>query len=98
MSSFFKSIRGYFKAEYNGRYFSILLRELAQNEPDSFCRIVISARNESHNIWKELTDGIINGELSADCEYHFHVRKKTKTRRADLAFLRGNDPVALMEV
>jgi hypothetical protein len=97
MSSFFYSIRDYFKSEYNGRYFSILLRELAQNEPRSFCAIIdrVSQKSSSAH-WKTISAGLREGTLNAICEHGFLGR--TQRRRSDVAFLRENRPVLFIEV
>jgi hypothetical protein len=97
MSSFFNSIRNYFDAKYDGRYFSVLLRELAQNEPESFSSIIDDiAENHRLPIWNKISVEIRDRNLDAKCEHHFPGRKKR--RRADLAFLRAKTPVVLMEV
>ena len=97
MSSFFQSIRNYFKTKYDGRYFSVLLRELAQNEPNSFSSIIDHIAESSQlSIWKQISREIHDRTLEPVCEHKFQGR--TQRRRADLTFLRGEKPALLMEV
>jgi hypothetical protein len=99
MSAFFSSIRNYFKNEYRGRYLSVILREIAQHEPQSFSLMIdqIAAANPPLPFWREVSKDISGGDLTVKCEHPF-VSKIKKTRRADLAVLRGKDHVVLMEV
>ena len=77
MSAFFVSIRDYFKSEYNGRYFSLILRELAQHEPLSFCLLINEiAATSNPTFWKEISKGVLNGELSVECERSFQGASK----------------------
>src|SRR5271154_2974762 len=97
MSAFFSSIRHYFKAEYNGRYLSGILREVAQHEPTSFSLVIDQIAAPSPlPFWREVSRGISDGELTVKCEHPYAGR--IKNRRADLAILRGNAPIVLMEV
>jgi hypothetical protein len=97
MSAFFASIRHYFKSEYNGRYLSVILREVAQHEPRSFSLLFGQiAEASALPFWRDVSKGIENGELTVKCEYSFKGR--LKNRRADLVVLRGKAPVVLMEV
>lgn len=97
MSAFFASIRGYFKSEYNGRYFSLILRELAQHEPKSFCLLIDQLAAASRlKFWKGISKGLMTGELTVECEQSF--QGLSKKRRADLAIVRGEETVVLIEV
>ena len=99
MSAFFSSIRNYFKSKYHGRYLSVILREVAQHEPESFSLMIdqIAVENPLLPFWREVSKGISDGDYTVKCEHPF-VSKIKKTRRADLAVLRGKDHVVLMEV
>jgi hypothetical protein len=97
MTAFFNSIRNYFKSEYHGRYFSLILLEIARHEPKTFALIIAQiAMTRRLPFWRELSDSVVSGELTVRCEFPFDGRRKK--RRADLAVLRGKMPVLLMEV
>lgn len=97
MSAFFSSIRRYFKSKYNGRYLSLILREIAVHEPRSFSLIIDQIVDASPlPFWKNVSRGILDGELTINCEHAFAGRRKK--RRADLAILRGKEALVLMEV
>jgi len=101
MSSFFHSIQSYFKAEYHGRYLSLMLKEIAQHEPQSMMDIIRTASKKASNpsstnqiFWRDMLKGLKHGEFTFTCEEHF----RSGTRRADLAFLHGKSPRLLFEV
>lgn len=97
MSSFFTSIRGYFDSKYDGRYFSILLRELAENEPRSFSTLIDRiALTSSSTHWRAICDGLRDRTLNAVCEHGF--LGNTNRRRSDVAFLREKRPLLFIEV
>ena len=70
MSAFFSSIRNYFESEYNGRYLSVILREMAEHEPRSFSLLIdqIAAANPLP-FWRDVSKGIAENELTVECEY-----------------------------
>ncbi len=97
MSTFFTSIREYFKSKYDGRYFSLILREMAQHEPHSFCLLINEVATTSNlPFWKDVSKGLLNGELNVECEQYF--QGTSKKRRADLAIMREETIVVLIEV
>lgn len=97
MTAFFASIRNFFKSEYHGRYLSVILQQIAQHEPRTFSLILEQVTSTSRlPFWREVSAGILNGELTVRCEHSFEGYMRT--RRADLAVLRGDQPVVLMEV
>jgi hypothetical protein len=97
MSAFFSSIRNYFKSEYHGRYLSIILREIARHEPRSVSLIIDQISSTSTlPFWRQVSKEISTGEFTVKCEYPF--KGQTKTRRADLAVLHGEQPIVLIEV
>jgi hypothetical protein len=75
----------------------LILRELAQHEPKSFCLLIdqIAATSELP-FWKDISKGLLAGDLTTQCEWPF--RGVSKTRRADLAIVGGETPVVLVEV
>jgi len=87
MPSLFSDIQGFFSARYSGRYFALLLRELARREPELFARIF--------GFSPDLRKALLRRELQVEYEWPFDARRR---RRADLAVLRGGEPVLLLEV
>jgi hypothetical protein len=89
---FFKSITNYFERKYAGRYFSVILKELARIEPKAFLRILNVADITLPEIHKQ---ALLDGELKIDLEWSF----PGKGRRADLAlYLEGPRPTLIIEV
>ena len=89
---FFRSIRNYFRAEYTGRYFGIILAELARSEPDAFAAII---RKAGIKLPKQHMQSLSAGELTIDLEWCFLDKK----RRADLAlYLDREYPILLIEI
>jgi hypothetical protein len=89
---FFSSIRNYFDAEYTGRYFGIILAELARSEPDDFAAII---RKAGIKLPKQHMQSLSAGELTIDLEWSFPDNK----RRADLAvYLDRKHPILLIEI
>jgi hypothetical protein len=89
---FFSSIRNYFDKRYTGRYFGIILAELARTEPDAFAAII---RKAGVKLPKQHMKSLSAGELTIDLEWSFHKNK----RRADLALYLDQDrPILLIEI
>jgi hypothetical protein len=82
MSAFFSSIRNYFKSKYHGRYLSVILREVAQHEPESFSLMIdqIAAANPLLPFWRGVSKDISDGDLTVKCEHSF-VSKTKKVRQ-----------------
>lgn len=98
--SFFYSIRNLFKQEYHGRYFAILLRELARHEPSSFEALfeLLSKRNKRFD-FQFLSKELRHGNLEVTKEYEFFRGKTSRRGRfADLALLRQGIPIVLFEI
>ena len=89
MVGFFIRVRGMFSADYSGRYMSTLLCELAYQDPVAFSRIF--------GIDAATRDNLRSGALQIVPEWSFRVDGRSD-RRADLAILRGGEPVLLVEV
>jgi hypothetical protein len=85
-SSFFSSVRSYFKGEYSGRYLSAILKELARFEPKVFARIFRLSAAERK--------AVQNGDLQVVREWYV----SRTGRKADLAVLQGGVPRLLIEV
>lgn len=98
MPSFFYDIRSYFGAKFSGRYFSLLLRELARHEPRSFLQIVknIDSQLIVHQTLKEVRNALKYGGFDADCETTFQI--EGRQRRADLAISIGGASRAVFEI
>lgn len=97
MTSFFRAIRGYFKSDYDGRYLSLLLREIALHEPDSMAALLdVAAAKSKSPLWRKLRTDFRQGAYAVKCEVAFG--RKGKRRRADLAFLSGREIRLLFEV
>lgn len=93
---FFGSVRSYFKLEPHGRYFSVLLRELALSEPSSFCNLlsVIAAKDRSGwTKWGDISKQLRSKSLTVDRE-HRYVPK----RQADLCLLENGKAKVLFEI
>ena len=84
MASLFRDIRGFFDAKYSGRYFALILRELASHEPRLFGRIF--RLGKAHFPTK--ANGL---ELIYEWKYE-------GAKRADLALLDGGRPIMLVEI
>lgn len=84
MPGFFHDIRGYFGAKFSGRYLSVLLRELARHEPQSFLQIInkIDGHLSDQHALKEVRSALNYGTFDADCETTFQI--DGRRRRADL--------------
>lgn len=87
MASLFNDIKRYFKADYQGRYFELILLELAKFEPETFCRIF--------EIEKRFIPSDSNS-LRFVAEWRF--RHEDKNPEADLALLDGDYPILLIEI
>jgi len=97
MTSFFHSIRNYFSAGFHGRYFAILLRELAQSEPASFRKLTEAIEQKVNNSWwSTFSREFGEGRLNVKCEHEF--QGANGKRRADIAVLRGTTPLLMLEV
>jgi Type I restriction enzyme R protein N terminus (HSDR_N) len=78
--------------KYSGRYFSIILAELARSEPKSFAGII---GRTGLKLPKQHMKGLSAGELTIDLEWSFPNKRK----RADLAFyLDREHPILLIEI
>jgi hypothetical protein len=87
MTGFFSRIQSLFPEKYSGRYFSLLLRELAFQEPEAFARVFDLCADHRKALSKH------NFQL----EWEFEGLKGNK-RRADLALLIGGKPILLVEI
>ncbi len=82
----------YFDKKYEGRYFCIILKKLAENEPDSLFKILNKVDLQLSEAHKK---ALIGGEATVDLEWWF----PNKSRRADLALYMQNDaPFLLIEI
>jgi hypothetical protein len=89
---FFSSVTGYFDQTYAGRYFGVILAELARIEPASLLRILDAAGLKLPDTYIE---ALLDGKLVIDLEWWF----PDKSRRADLAlYLEKSHPILLAEV
>jgi hypothetical protein len=89
---FFSRVTRYFDRAYEGRYFSVILAELARIEPMAFLEIIKAAELE---IGEQHTEALLAGGLDIDLEWPFPDRQ----RRADLALCLANQqPVLLAEI
>src|ERR1700691_2951870 len=69
---FFHNIQGYFNQGFHGRYFAILLRELAQNEPTSFARLIqLLIRKSDSSFWHSVGTSLRKKQLTVQREYPF---------------------------
>jgi hypothetical protein len=85
------------KANIVGGIFSLLLCELAQHEVRSFCLVIDQIATMSKlPFWKDVSNGLTSGELTVQREQYFPGLKKR--RSADLAIVRGEELVVLVEV
>src|SRR5262245_15888571 len=65
MTAFFASIRNYFKSKFHGRYFSLILREIAQHEPQTFSLMIDQVKATSPlPFWREVSTSMWNGDLT----------------------------------
>ena len=88
MNSLFTSIRSYFKSEYQGRYFGIILFELARNEPEVFGKIFNLNRSEYPTN---------KNSIQPNIEWGF--THQGKRARADLALIdKTGQPILLVEI
>lgn len=88
MPSLFSDIRGFFSAKFSGRYLALLLRELGRRDPKTFGQIF--------QLPKELLRSLIQGESQIEHEWPFETKNGNK--RADIAVLKGGQPVLLIEI
>jgi hypothetical protein len=89
---FFRSIRSYFRQQYTGRYFSVILAELARFEPQAFAKIILAA---GIKLPKTHLQSLRTGEFTINLEWWFPGKK----RRADLAlYLSPEKPILLLEI
>lgn len=97
---FFASVCNYFGAGYHGRYFAILLRELAAHEPNSFRVIVdLLAKKAEWAGWTDVSNGLRKGMIDLFKEYEFYRPKAAQRGKyADLAFLIEGQPKVLFEI
>src|ERR1700733_12380003 len=86
---FFCAIRSFFKQEPHGRYFAVLLRELALNEPTSFCALLNLLRNRCvWPGWDHILAEYRHGRIVVKREYEFvRSRDALRGRYAALALL-----------
>lgn len=89
MTGFFYDIRSLFTAKHSGKYLSMLLRELALREPKDFAKIF--------EITGEDKTALVKNKLQIEREWRFFGRQGN-IRRADLALLKGGEPILLLEV
>jgi hypothetical protein len=89
MPSFFKDIKDYFHGGFHGRYFALLLRELARHEPESFAAIL---RTTKIDRLKQIAIAARKGLLEIQAEFPF--RGKNQRRRADLAINCADGPAS----
>lgn len=88
MNSLFANIRSYFKSEYQGRYFGIILFELARNEPEIFGKIFRLKKSEYPTN---------KNSIQPNIEWSFTHRGKRA--RADLALIDSTgQPILLIEI
>jgi len=85
--SLFGSLQNKFKATYEGRFFSIILADVLQVEPEAIFSVF-------PNLERHYASEVRRGEATITTEYHL----RNGQRRADLAILLGGQPVALAEV
>jgi hypothetical protein len=89
---FFSRVTGYFDRKYEGRYFSVILAELARSEPRAFLEIISAANLE---IPDQHVEDLVCGRLDVDLEWSFSNGR----RKADLALSLGNEhPIMLAEI
>jgi hypothetical protein len=82
----------YFDQTYAGRYFGVILAELARIEPKSFLQILKASGLELPASYNE---ALLAGDIVIDLEWWF----PDKSRRADLAlYLEKQHPILLAEV
>jgi hypothetical protein len=93
---FFGRVRNYFKAKYAGRYFAVILAELAHSAPKAFAAII---HNAFPKLLSEHFRALRAGELTVDLEWRFPKRKGKKQRIADLAvYTEPENPILIIEV
>jgi len=107
MTGYLSDIRSFFDKKYDGRYFSILLRELARHEPQSFALIINFVadqvpkkgnKNRWRDGWRNFGKDIRAGNFDVDIESRF-PGKSGKNRRADVAFRdESGKPLLLIEL
>jgi hypothetical protein len=89
---FFSRVRTYFDKKYSGRYFSVILAELARSEPRTFAAIVEGA---GIKLSGQFLKSLNAGELTIALEWRFPDTR----RRADLAvYSDPAHPILLIEV
>ena len=88
MAGFFFNIQSLLGAKYSGRYFSLLLRELAIQDKKAFAR--------AFELSKGQRDALLRGDVQIEREWRFDVGGQR--RHADLALLHGGEPTLLIEV
>lgn len=87
MTGFFLKLRNGLKDSHSGRYLSMLLRELAFGDPDTFARIFLP---------RDRLKALKNGGLQIEAEWGYPGA--LGGRFADLAVLAGGEPLVLVEV
>lgn len=89
---FFSRIRRYFKSKFAGRYFSVILAELARIEPNAFLQIIEAAKL---TLPERYIDALKSGGLNISLEWRFPGKQK----RADLVLhVEENVPIVLIEI
>ncbi len=89
---FFSRVTRYFKSTYAGRYFSVILAELARIEPNAFLKIIEAAKLK---LPEKYIDALKSGGLNISLEWSF----PDKRRIADLVFyLKKDAPIFLVEI
>jgi hypothetical protein len=88
---FFSRITGYFKSRFEGRYFSVILTELARIEPKAFLEILKAANLTLPN---QHAKDLLSGGLDIALEWRF----PHKRRIADFALCVKDNPVLLAEI
>src|SRR5688572_13217868 len=89
MAGFFFDIRTFFHSRHSGRYLALLLRELALQEPETVSAILKLSTTERRALRR--------GELQVVREMSF-LTNQGKRRFADLAVLKGGQPLVLVEI
>lgn len=87
--NFFSRLKNKLNADYGGRYLGVLLEEIIYDYPKI---LGVLFPNIDRSFYKEFEP-----ERDVSIEYCFG-RAKKKKRRADLALLKNNKPVALLEI
>jgi hypothetical protein len=86
---FFSSVTSYFDKTYAGRYFAVVLAELARIEPKAFLQILEAAGLE---LLSSHADALLAGDIVVDLEWWFEAIFQP------LAVLDGRLPIGRMPV